>query len=88
LNSVIDKKIVSPILEQTSNFATAAKNRPFEDKSNDGIFSINECMYEMGDKRRNMLVFEADIINMMGLGSMQPAALHGFIRDFLINREK
>jgi hypothetical protein len=45
-------------------------------------------MYEMGDKRRNMLVFEADIINMMGLGSMQPAALHGFIRDFLINREK
>ena len=60
----------------------------YVDESNDGLFGRKETHLKLNGKERNLLTFEADVINMMGLGNIVPENLSGFIRDFLINKEK
>ena len=78
---------VSPLLKKTSKLVLECLNTPYADVANDGIFASVECKHKLGNNFRHALTFEADLINMLGLGNVPPENLSAFLRDFLINRE-
>lgn len=85
--SVLMQRSQSPILKATGLKLGEITSKPYYDNAHDGLFSPQECSLEAWGKNRHLLTFEADVLNMIGVGNIPPAELKKFTTEFLINRE-
>lgn len=87
INSSLQQRSQSPILRTTGLKLTELTSKPFFDNSSDGLYTPEECKLQVKQQNRHLLTFEADILNMVGVGNVPPAELQNFTTDFLISRE-
>lgn len=87
IGSALQQRSQSPILRASGLKLGELTSKPFTDNASDGLYAAHECRLSVGGQSRHLLTFEADVLNMVGVGNLPPAELQTFATDFLISRE-
>lgn len=87
INSTINQRNQCPILRDTGLKLGDLYDKPYYHNAHDGLYTSEECKLKVKSHDRHLLTFEADLINMVGMGNQPPTELGNFVKEFLINRE-
>jgi hypothetical protein len=87
LNSTINQRGQCPILRDTGLKLGELFDKPYYHNAHDGLYTTDECKLKVKSQDRHLLTFEADLVNMVGMGNQPPTELANFTTEFLINRE-